>query len=229
MGTEPAWPAMPLKVQVSQSGPAIPETIPMGRPALSRTGPCSICNSKKQAMLPRGINRFGEPGGIAAECPQGRFAGDTLLIGPLKLTFFEAAEDTAGAKKSFVESPAFFVGEGDHVDGPVGGKALFGERLYRFDGAKHAGGAVEPAAIGLRVEVGAHHQNGQIGLPAFQPADEVAEGDRYAFSCRRPSSSLRPARMPLFPITKGWGGRRRSRRYGRCGSFLQNVAVILRR
>src|SRR5713101_5397188 len=52
IGVVPAWPAWPVKVAWSRSMPAIPETIPSGMPASSRTGPCSMCSSTKAQTPP---------------------------------------------------------------------------------------------------------------------------------------------------------------------------------
>ena len=45
IGTVPAWPAMPVNSMLKRLPPLMAVTTPTGKPSLSSTGPCSMCNS----------------------------------------------------------------------------------------------------------------------------------------------------------------------------------------
>ena len=88
---------------------------------------------------------------------------------------FELAEDAAGAEQADAEAMALLIAEGHYFDWDIGFDALLGHRLDRLQSTEYADGAVEPAAVWLRVDVGAEHDGGGIFIPALNPADQVAE------------------------------------------------------
>lgn len=121
------------------------------------------------------VARFGRVIVQAADALQ--FIPKHVPIGVGRSVLFVDVED-AGPRtttlKCWLEASPLLVGPVDDLDWPARTDVLILERPYEFEGGDDAECSVEPATVGLTVEVGSHEDRRCVRICPGPPAEHIS-------------------------------------------------------
>ena len=141
---------------------------------------------------------------LLAEGAQGVGDRNPIAIAPVADAACQPAERRRGAEETHAEARTLFVGPGHDLDRTPHLHPGVDERLDGFDRAQHAEGAVEPPALGHRIEVRADKDG-------FARARESGEEIRCALAARRPRGR---GAIPTYRVLRSARARRSAARDG---------------
>ena len=206
IGVVPACEACPSNRSRSRSIPTQPVTAAARRPSRSIRGPCSMCSSR---YAPRPSRRDAQsPARVELDPVLGQYLADRRVP--------SASVNPASAAGSSVPANAELPNrlrpnrapsssaQSTSTSGRGGGSPRPAQARSTPDPRQHAERAVEPAAVGDRVDVGADDDRRGGGVGALEPRPEVAGlvdlgldpelGEQLAAGTRAPGARPRPSR-----------------------------------
>ena len=115
-----------------------------------------------------GAGRVAENFGLVVPTEGGEDEGEGLAfrVFAIESAVVEVADDAATAEVGSLKADAFFVGEGEHVDGNGEGDALLGEDFEGGQGADDAERTIILSGIDDGVDMGAEEEGGSVGVTA---------------------------------------------------------------